>query len=69
MPNGTQDRVALGARLRARRLERGLSVREVAAAVGVSVGTWSGIENGRAPADAARLAAVARALDLELAEL
>ncbi len=69
MTQQTQDRAALGALLRARRVERGLSVREVAAAVGVSVGTWSGIENGRAPADADRLAAVARALGLEIADL
>lgn len=69
MPQPTQDRAALGARLRARRLERGLSVREVAAAIGVSVGTWSGIENGRAPVEGARLAAAAQALGLEPRDL
>ncbi|MGQ0845627.1 MAG: TetR family transcriptional regulator [Sporichthyaceae bacterium] len=64
-----EERVALGARLRAHRVERGLSLREVAAAVGVSAGTWSAVENGRAPADEPRLEAVARVLSLDPVDL
>jgi transcriptional regulator with XRE-family HTH domain len=51
-PKGDEDRAAprldLGARLRAERLRRGLSLREVARRLGVSASTVSQIETGKA---------------------
>lgn len=66
---GVEERAALGERLRAQRLERGLSLREVAAGVGVSAGTWSAVENGRAPAGDLRLEATALVLEVDVADL
>lgn len=49
----------LGSRLRAARAEAGLTVREMAARLGVSIGTWSATENGRTRIDRERLDAAA----------
>jgi AcrR family transcriptional regulator/DNA-binding XRE family transcriptional regulator len=64
-----RGRAAVGARLRAARVARGLTVREVAAGLGVSVGTWSALENGRTGADKARLEAAATLLAVDPSEL
>ncbi|MGQ0467414.1 MAG: TetR family transcriptional regulator [Sporichthyaceae bacterium] len=66
---GVGERAVLGALLREHRLERGMSLRELAAAVGVSAGTWSAVENGRAPAGDLRLAAAAVVLEIDVADL
>jgi AcrR family transcriptional regulator/transcriptional regulator with XRE-family HTH domain len=52
----------LGSRLREARRSAGLTLREVAGALGVSAGTWSAVENGRTPVGASRLDAAARVL-------
>jgi len=56
---------ALGLRLREARRTAGLTVREVAKELGVSVGTWSAIENGRTGIADERLAAAARLFAVE----
>jgi AcrR family transcriptional regulator len=50
----------LGARLRAARRAAGLTLRDVAKALGVSIGTWSAVENGRTGITEQRLADAAR---------
>jgi len=60
-PPGTAPDV-LGPRLREARRSAGLTLREVAGALGVSASTWSAVENGRTPVGAARLDAAARLL-------
>jgi transcriptional regulator with XRE-family HTH domain len=59
----------LGLRLRERRRELGLTLAEVAAAAGISVGHSSSIEKGTTLPSLAVLARVAHALDLTLAEV
>ena len=61
-----QERGAVGARLREARRTAGLTLRATAAAVGVSAGTWSAVENGRAPLSPDRLAAAARLLGADV---
>jgi AcrR family transcriptional regulator/DNA-binding XRE family transcriptional regulator len=56
------ERRRIAVRLRAARQDRGLTVRELAGAVGVSPATWSAMEHGRAPLGPDRLAAAAAAL-------
>ncbi|GAA5060833.1 helix-turn-helix domain-containing protein [Nocardia callitridis] len=63
------DRALLGQRLREARVRRGLTIRDVAPTVGVSVGTWSGIENGRARVTEERLEAAAKVFGVEVAQL
>jgi AcrR family transcriptional regulator len=53
------DRESLGMRLRAARRAAGLTLRDVAGSLGVSVGTWSAVENGRTRITDDRLAAAA----------
>lgn len=60
-----EDREALGRRLREARKRKRLTVREVAAAVGVSVGTWSATENGLTRITEARLTAAARLFGID----
>ncbi|MGQ0847118.1 MAG: TetR family transcriptional regulator [Sporichthyaceae bacterium] len=62
-------RAEVGGRLRAARLARGLTIRDVAGAAGVSIGTWSALENGKAPVDDTRLTVAARAVSLDVGEL
>jgi transcriptional regulator with XRE-family HTH domain len=59
----------LGRRLRERRRELGLTLAEVAAAAGISVGHSSSIEKGTTLPSLPVLARVAHALDLTLAEV
>ncbi|MDX6740114.1 TetR family transcriptional regulator [Actinocorallia sp. A-T 12471] len=57
--NVYEERKALGRRLRAARQTAGLTLRQVAAALDVSAGTWSAVENGQTRLTPERLAAVA----------
>ncbi|MFD4250069.1 TetR family transcriptional regulator [Amycolatopsis thermoflava] len=59
MPRSQDERELLGERLRAARRDAGLTLREVARALGVSAGTWSAVENGRTRIPAERLDAAA----------
>ena len=61
--------VAVGERLRERRTERGLSLREVAATAAISPGHLSEIENGRSHASLPVLFRVGRILHYPLAEM
>ncbi len=61
------DPADLGARLRARRRESGLSLREAAAEVGVSAATLSRVEGGGHLPDRDNLFALLRWLGLEVA--
>ncbi|MGW5385318.1 TetR family transcriptional regulator [Nocardia sp. NPDC003963] len=54
------EREALGRRLRAARRRSGLTIRAVIPEIGVSVGTWSAIENGLARISDDRLAIAAQ---------
>ncbi|MCU1691108.1 MAG: TetR family transcriptional regulator [Frankiales bacterium] len=65
----TVDRAVVGQRLRGAREAAGLTLREVAAALGVSSGTWSAVENGRTRLEPARLAAAADLLQVEAGTL
>ncbi len=60
---------SIGAAVRARRLERGWSMREAAARCGVSQPFWSLLERGRTTASIATLYRLAGALDLPVAAL
>jgi transcriptional regulator with XRE-family HTH domain len=62
-------REAVGEALRRRRLDQGRTLREVAAAAGVSLTYLSEVERGRKEASSEVLEAVCAALDLALAEL
>jgi transcriptional regulator with XRE-family HTH domain len=62
-------REAVGEALRRRRLEQGRTLREVAAAAGVSLTYLSEVERGRKEASSEVLEAVCAALHLALAEL
>ena len=53
------SREDVGARLRVARQQAGLTLRATAEALGVSVGTWSAVENGRTRITADRVAAAA----------
>lgn len=59
-------RVLLGARLRRARQAQGRSLRDVAAAAGVSIGHLSQVERGLAEASSEVLAALCRALGVPL---
>lgn len=69
MAVGRENRAALGQRLRTARRDAGLTLRDVAAAVGVSSGTWSAVENGHTRITEERLAAAARVLHADPARL
>lgn len=60
---------ALGQRLRARRIELGLTLAQVAEKAGLSLPYVSNLERGRGNPTTKALTAVARALDLELGTL
>lgn len=62
-------RAVLGARVRAARMRRGMSMRALARALDVSPATLSQIENGRTGLSAQRLHDVAAALDMTIAEV
>jgi AcrR family transcriptional regulator len=62
-------RKELGRRLRQARLAAGFTLREVAASLKVSIGTWSAVENGRTRVGEGRLEAVARLLGADLDDL
>ncbi|MGQ7296385.1 helix-turn-helix domain-containing protein [Quadrisphaera sp. KR29] len=62
-------RAAVGARLRRARTAQGRSLREVAAAAGVSTGHLSQVERGQAEASSEVLRAVCRSLSLPQAVL
>ncbi|MGV9923250.1 TetR family transcriptional regulator [Nocardia rhamnosiphila] len=64
-----EDREALGHRLREARKRKRLTIREVAAAVGVSVGTWSATENGLTRITEERLTAAARLFGVDRDDL
>ncbi len=59
-------RDVLGARLRRARTSQGRSLRDVAAAAGVSIGHLSQVERGQAEASSEVLAAICRALGVPL---
>ncbi|PPJ19590.1 transcriptional regulator [Nocardia nova] len=61
----TDDRELLGRRLRQARQQKRLTIRDVAPKVGVSVGTWSAIENGLTRIDDGRLERAARLFDVD----
>lgn len=63
-----QETIGLGARLRRRRRECGLTLKEVAAGAGLSVGFISQIERGLAAPSISSLASVARVLDADVSE-
>ncbi|MFF3572627.1 TetR family transcriptional regulator [Nocardia jiangxiensis] len=67
--NADEERELLGRRLRAARQAKGLTIRDVAPEIGVSVGTWSAIENGLARISEDRLTGAARLFDTDPAEL
>jgi transcriptional regulator with XRE-family HTH domain len=60
---------ALGQRLRARRIEQGLTLGQVAEQAGLSLPYVSNLERGRGNPTTKALAAIARALDVELGTL
>ncbi|CAN5157275.1 hypothetical protein BH09ACT12_BH09ACT12_13910 [soil metagenome] len=61
--------VQLGLTIRAARATQGMSLRELAARLGVSPGTVSAIENGRTPLAVARLQQIAEVLETSAADL
>lgn len=61
------DKLGLGARVRALREERGLSLRELAARAGMAVSFVSKIESGKASPTLMSLVKLLEALDLDLA--
>lgn len=63
------DGAAVGARIRAGRQARGLSLRELAARVGVSASMLSQVENGKSLASVSTLHALVTELDISLDEL
>jgi quercetin dioxygenase-like cupin family protein/DNA-binding XRE family transcriptional regulator len=63
------DGAAVGGRLRAGRQARGLSLRELAARVGVSASMLSQVENGKSLASVSTLHALVTELDISLDEL
>jgi len=63
------ERVRIGARIRALRTDRGLTVEALAAAVGCSRPHLSNIEGGRSRADTATRTTIAGVLGLSLDEL
>ena len=67
--NADEERRLLGQRLRAARQAKGLTIRDAAPEIGVSVGTWSAIENGLARISEERLAAAARLFGTDPAAL
>lgn len=72
MPYSPDERnliAIVGARLKSRRLELGLSQREMASKSGVTQGTVSQIENGRIAATVVMLSRFADALGLSLSEI
>jgi AcrR family transcriptional regulator len=62
MPDMEDAREALGRRLREARRAAGLTLRQVATELQVSVGTWSAVENGQTRLSQERLEAAARLL-------
>lgn len=66
---GTGDGAAVGERLRAARAARGMSLRSLAALLGVSPATLSQIENGRTNLSVRRLEQIAAALGMAVAEV
>lgn len=64
-----QRRGVAGERIRYVRLQRGLSLREMARRLGVSAGTMSAIENGRTSVTVDRMWEIAAALDVSIAVL
>ncbi|KWX57366.1 TetR family transcriptional regulator [Mycobacterium sp. NAZ190054] len=60
---------ALGARIREARATRGLTLRELAAQLGVSPATMSAVEHGRTGVSALRLTEIARLLEVSTDEL
>jgi transcriptional regulator with XRE-family HTH domain len=69
MASASSDHPVIGARLRAARETRGLSVRALAERIGVSASLISAVENGRANPSVNTLWAVASELDVSLDEL
>ena len=65
----TAEHDSVGATLRAARKERGLSLQDLAAQSGVSVGMISQVERGRANPSMRLLTALRRALNISLQEL
>lgn len=62
-------REVIGDELRNRRLGQGRTLRDVAAAACVSLGYLSEVERGQKEASSELLAAICRALDLQLSEM
>lgn len=65
----TAEHASVGATLRAARQARGMSLQELAAQSGVSVGMISQVERGRANPSMRLLAALRRALNISMQEL
>jgi transcriptional regulator with XRE-family HTH domain len=68
-PSLPELRTELGRSLRAARLERGLSTRALAAAIGVTSGFVSQVENGRVMPSVATLVAIAGHLGVRVGDL
>jgi transcriptional regulator with XRE-family HTH domain len=68
-PEDARARTELGQRIRSVRIERGLSLREVGNAAGVSESFVSQVERGLASPSVLSLRRIAQALDVETAEL
>ncbi|MEV5649526.1 helix-turn-helix domain-containing protein [Nocardia sp. NPDC052254] len=64
-----EERETLGRRLRQARQRSGLTVRDAAREIGVSIGTWSAVENGRTRVDDDRLNRAAQLFDIDAATL
>jgi transcriptional regulator with XRE-family HTH domain len=59
----------IGPRIRARRIERGISLRELARRIGVSASFVSRVENGHCPPSVDTLRAIASELDISAGRL
>ena len=68
-PEGDRDLTQHPKRLRWRRVAAGLTMRQLAAKSGFSIGSISMWENGRRSADVVSLTALASALDCEITDL
>jgi len=64
MPGDEERRRAIGARIRAARMEAGIGLRQMARDLGMSASWLNGVETGVTGTDAVRLADVARYLQL-----
>jgi len=67
--NGAEPVVKLGVRLKLVRMERGLSLREVARQMNVSASFVSQLENGKSQPSVATLYSISQVLDVSIDQL